>query len=159
MRETTLCREEMKNDLMKVFREVASQHTCHNNWEAWEMVVQHPAPRFYIDPRRAHQRLSLLLHGDTSKIDCLNPLKKEMYEALFAVVMKMWQKPAYWGKSLNYVLKFAVMEPAPRFYISTIRMGQIWREKQRQSLRKLAKTEGEILEKRKHIYETKQGRS
>ena len=121
--------EELKEDLMKVYREVASKYECKDNQEAFRMCVEHPAPRFYVDPRRAHQRLSPMFYGDRSKIDCLPPLKREMYEELFAVVMKLKQKSAYWNKSLNYVLRFAVLEPAPRFYITPIRMRQIWAEK------------------------------
>lgn len=135
MRESTLCREEMKNDLMKVFREIASSYECKTNWEAWEMAVRHPAPRFYCDVRRAHQYISPMLRGDRSQLQRLSPLKREMYEALFEVVMRLWQKEKFWGKSLNYVLRYAVMEPAPRFYIKKIRMGQIWREKTNRKLR------------------------
>ena len=135
MRESTLCREEMNNDLMRVFREVASSYECKNNWEAWDMVVRHPAPRFYVDVRRAHQYLSPMTRGDRSQLQRLSPLKQEMYEALFDVVMRLWQKEKFCGRSLNYVLRFAVMEPAPRFYINKIRMGQIWREKTRRKSR------------------------
>lgn len=130
-RVTTQCREEMKNDLMKVYRKVVSHFECNNTWQAWELCVKEPAPRFYIDPRRAHQRIAPLFYGDRSKIENLSPLRQEMYMALFETVQRLYQKPSYWGKSLNYVLRFAVLEPAPRFYISTIRMGQIWREKTR----------------------------
>lgn len=131
MNESTVCREAMKDDLMKVFREVSGSYCCRNNWEAWKRVVEHPAPRFYVDARRAHHVISPMLHGDRSKLEELSPLKREMYEALFDTVMRLWQKNAYWGKSLNYVLQFAVMEPAPRFYINAYRMGQIWRERTR----------------------------
>ena len=119
----------MKNDLMKVYREVCSGYDCRNNLEAWENVVRHPAPRFYIDARRAHCRISPMLHGDKRQLEHLSPLKREMYEDLFATVLRLWQKKPFWGTSLNHVLKFAILEPAPRFYISAARMGQIWREK------------------------------
>lgn len=123
--------EEMKEDLMKVYREVASKYDCRNNQEAFKLCIEHAAPRFYVDPRHAHQLISPLFYGDRSKIDSLPPLRREMYESLFETVMRLKQKSAYWDKSLMYVLRFAVLEPAPRFYISTIRMGQIWREKTR----------------------------
>ncbi len=118
----------MKNDLMDVYREVCGSYSCRNNTEAWERVVRHPAPRFYVSSRRAHQYLSPMLHGDRSRIESLSPLKREMYEALFETVLSLWQKRAYCGRSLYYVLHFAVLEPAPRFYIEASRMGQIWRE-------------------------------
>lgn len=131
VRQSTYCREQMKEDLMKVFREVCSSYECKNNREAWRQVVTHEAPRFYIDSRRAHLYISPMLRGDTSKIDKLSPLKREMYQELFKTVMRIWQEDKYYGKSLNYVLQFAILEPAPRFYIDTKRMEQIWKEKRR----------------------------
>lgn len=127
--ENSRCREMMKDDLMKVYREVVKKYECQNNLEAFEMVIKSPAPRFYIDPRRAHQRIAPMLRGDRSQIEHLSPLRQEMYEALFDVVMRLWQKTSYWDKKLYYVLKFAVLEPAPRFYITSKRMCQIWNER------------------------------
>ena len=124
-------RDVMKEDLLKVLREVSRSYECRNDSEAWERVVTHPAPRFYIAPRRAHLYLSPMLSGDRSRIEQLSPLKREMYEALFETVQRLWQKKSFWGRSLNYVLQFAVMEPAPRFYISAAMMGKIWRERKR----------------------------
>ena len=129
MNESTMCREAMKDDLMKVFREISGSYSCRKNWEAWKRVVEHPAPRVYVDSLRAHLVISPMLHGDRSRLEELSPLKQQMYEALFETVMRLWQKPSYWGRSLNYVLQFAILEPAPRFYIKPVRMGQIWREK------------------------------
>lgn len=131
MNGSTHCREEMKRDLLKVYREVCSSYECRNNWEAWERVVQHEAPRFYVDARWALQVLAPMMRGDRSKLESLSPLKREMYEALYDTVLRLWQKSSFWGKSLNYVLPHAIKEPAPRFYIKTVRMGQIWREAKR----------------------------
>ena len=116
---------------MRVFREVAGKYECRHNQEAFERCINHPAPRFYIDPRRALQRISPMFYGDRSKIENLSPLRQEMYEDLFKTVQRLYQKNAYWGKSTYYVLQYAVLEPAPRFYISTSRMRQIWDEKTR----------------------------
>lgn len=113
---------------MRVFREVAASCECRNNMEAFEKVINHPAPRYYVDARRAHQYISPLCCGDRSRINKLSPLKREMYEQLFSTVQRLWQKNIFWGKSLNYVLQFAVLEPAPRFYIKKKRMHQIWKK-------------------------------
>lgn len=123
--------DKMKEDLMKVYREVSGKYGCRTNSEAWEEVVRHPAPRFYVSSRRAHQRLSAMRRGDMSSLEKLSPLKREMYEDLFEVVRRLWQKKPYWGRSLNYVVQFAIQEPAKRFYIGPARMGQIWREYRR----------------------------
>lgn len=130
MKERTLCRRQMMQDLMQIYREVVAdcpQGTTQT--QVYSMVVSHPAPRFYIDARMAHLRISPMMRGDRSVLEKLSPLKRQMYEDLYEKVMALSQKKGFWHKSLYHILKEAVLEPAPRFYIDTTRMGQIWREK------------------------------
>ena len=130
MRERTIIREQMMHDLMKVYREVVADCPMGTTQTGvYERVVNHPAPRFYVDPRRAHQYLSPMMRGDNSVVDKLNPLKRQMYRDLYDKVMELSQKKGFWRKSLHYILREAVQMPAPRFYINTTRMGQIWIEK------------------------------
>ena len=130
MRERTICREQMQNDLMKVYREVVADCPIGTTQtEVYNMVVQHPAPRFYIDARMAHLVISKMMRGDYSRLQQLKPLKQQMYRDLYDTVLNLSQKKGFWRKSLYYILKEAVLEPAPRFYIDAPRMGQIWREK------------------------------
>lgn len=130
MRERTLCRQQMIRDLMQVYREVVpSCPMGTTQTEVYKLVVQHPAQRFYIDPRRAHQRINMMMRGDMSGIESLSPLKRQMYRDLYEVVMRLYQKKGFWHKSTYYVVKEAVLEQAPRFYIDWKRMEQIWREK------------------------------
>lgn len=131
MKDRSLCREQMKDDLMKVFREIADQHICRHQTEAYEMVVHHSAPRYYIDARRAHRVISPMRRGDHTELQKLSPLKQQMYLDLFDTVQRLYQKSAYWGKSLYYVLQFAILEPAPRFYIGADMMRLIWKERTR----------------------------
>lgn len=127
-KESTILREEMKNDLMRTYREVVAQHGCRNQKEAYELTVTHPAPRFYVDARRAHQRISPMMRGDRSQLQAMCPLRREMYEAIFEKVLELKQKEKFWSSSLYCIIRHALQEPAPRFYINAIRMGQIWRE-------------------------------
>lgn len=138
----------MKNDLMRLYREVTARHEYATQTEAYEAIINHEAPRFYIDARWAHQRIAPMLRGDRSRVENANPLIRQMYEDLYDVVIRLSQKERFWGKKLNYILQFAVLEPAPRFYISVTRMGQIfldymrkrdkvrWRKVERPYLRK-----------------------
>lgn len=129
IREQTPCRQQMSRDLMKIYREVCQDVPLGTTQtEVYEMVVNHKAPRFYIDPRRAHLHIAPLTRGDYSKLQGLTPLKKQMYKDLFDVVMRLCQNSKFWHKKLYYILKEAVLEPAPRFYISSKRMEQIWKE-------------------------------
>ena len=110
---------------MKVYREVYQDVPIGTTQtEVYEMVVQHPAPRFYIDPRRAHARIAKLMRGDKTDWEKLTPLKKMMYNDLFMVCQDLSHKRPY--RSLYALLKDAVLEDAPRFYISAKRMSQIW---------------------------------
>ncbi len=131
MREQSLCRQQMSRDLMKAYREVLSQELPLGRSrnitqeDVYNMVVERQAPRFYIDPRRAHLRISKMMRGDYSDLEKLNPLKQQMYKDLFEVVMRLSHRKSY--KSLYAVLRDAVLENAPRFYIRGERLAQIWR--------------------------------
>lgn len=123
----------MCQDLMRVYREVCHTGEFSNNTECFEEVVRHPAPRFYIDPRFAHTVISPMLRGDRSKLEIMKPLTRQMYEDLFNVVVRLSQNRQYYGKKLNFILQFAVLEPAPRFYIGSTRMRQIWLDEKRKT--------------------------
>ena len=97
-KESTILREEMKNDLMRTYREVVAQHGCRNQKEAYELTVTHPAPRFYVDARRAHQRISPMMRGDRSQLQAMCPLRREMYEAIFEKVLELKQKEKFWSR-------------------------------------------------------------
>lgn len=134
MRERTLCRREMRRELMRVYRqEIADCPMGTTQTEIYERVVSHQAPRFYIDPRRAHERISRMMQGDYSMLEKMNCIKKQMYMDLYNVVMRLSQKKGFWRKSLYFILKEAVLEPAPRFYITADRMRVIWHEEVEES--------------------------
>lgn len=147
MRERTICRRQMILDLMRVYREVVeNQPQGTTQTEVYKLVVQQPAQRFYVDPRRAHQRINMMMRGDMSAIDGMSPLKQQMYRDLYDVVLRLYQKKAFWRKKPYCVVKEAVLEPAPRFYIDWKRMEQIWREKnvetRQQYYKKLVRNHG-----------------
>ena len=141
MKENSLCREQMKDDLMKVFREISAGYTCRYQTEAYEQTVKHPAPRYYIDARRAHRVISPMRRGDYTELHKLSALKQQMYLDLFDTVQKLYQRSAYWGKSLYYVLQFAILEPAPRFYIGADMMRLIWKERTKRKRKEDVKDE------------------
>lgn len=116
-------------DLMQVYRAVVdSVPMGTTQTDVYRMVVEHPAPRFYVDPRRVHCVLSPMMRGDRRMLDRMGCLKRQMYLDLYDKVMELSQRKGFWGKSLNFKLREAVLEPAPRFYISPTRMGQVWQE-------------------------------
>lgn len=98
--------------------------------EIYQRTVNHPAPRFYVNAKSALRYISPMMRGDRREIDKMKPLRREMYEVLFDVVLRLSQKERFWGESIYSILRQAVMEPAPRFYIDVTRMGQIFRSQQ-----------------------------
>lgn len=124
-----LCRE-MKRDLMRVYRKECENYGGILQTEVFERTVRHPAPRFYVHAKSALRYISPMMRGDRRDIDRMKPLRRQMYEALFDVVMTLAQKERFWGMPPYTILRQAVMEPAPRFYIDATRMGQIFQEQQ-----------------------------
>jgi hypothetical protein len=62
-----------------------------------------------------------MVRGNFDHVNMMLPLRREMYYSLFNVVMELSEKRAFIGKSLSYIMAFAVIQPAPRFFISPIR--------------------------------------
>ena len=122
-------RDAMYDELMKVYCKVLSESEVRTQAEAFELTVRHGASRFFVDPRRAYQNICPMLRGDYSGIERMKPLRREMYRALYDVVMRLSQKRRFWGKSAYYIVKFAVMEPAPRFYVDVEMMRKVFRER------------------------------
>ena len=129
--EKRLSREAMYDELMKVYCEVCRVYECRSQQEAFEKTVSHPASRFFIDTRRAYQNIYPMLRGDYSRLEKMKPLRQEMYKALYDVVMRLSQKRQFWGKSPYHIVKFAVLEPAPRFYIGVEKMRKVFRARKR----------------------------
>lgn len=119
----------MYDELMKVYCHVLREHEVRTQTEAFERTVQHAASRFFVEPRRAYQNIYPMLRGDYSRLEKMKPLRREMYKALYDVMMRLSQKRQFWGKSPYYIVKFAVMEPAPRFYIGVEKMRKVFRER------------------------------
>ena len=119
----------MYDELMKVYCKVLREFDVRTQTEAFERTVRHPASRFFIDTRRAYQNIYPMLRGDYSRLEKMKPLRQEMYKVLFDVVMRLSQKRQFWGKSPYYIVRFAVLEPAPRFYIGIEKMRKVFRER------------------------------
>lgn len=116
----------MYRDLMAAYRQVVDKYDCHDMSEAFHRAVNSPAPRFYVHPRRAARIIYPMFQGDFRQLQGLKPLKREMYEELFRIVLRMSGQWKYHGKSVGYILSFAILEPAPRFYVSPSMMYKIY---------------------------------
>ncbi len=104
-----------REDLMASYRDVAPH--CRTQQEAYEKVVASPAPRYYVSPREAWNKLRLMAVGDFSKVNRMKPLKRKLYYSLFERMMEMSQRTEFVGKSLWFICQFLVGEPAPEFFL------------------------------------------
>lgn len=111
--------KQMQQDLIAAYKRVCGD--CWSQQQAYERMVTEPAPRYYVSPRQASQIIALMVRGDFSRVDTMLPLRREMYYSLFNVVQQLSEKREFIGKSLSYIMRFAVVQPAPRFFISPVR--------------------------------------
>lgn len=108
---------QLREDLMDAYRDVYSR--CLSQQEAWRKTATHSAPRYYVTPKCAWEKLRFMVRGDTSAVDKMERLRKQMYYDLFNKLQEMSQQKAFLGKSLWFICQFLVTQPAPQFYIST----------------------------------------
>lgn len=110
-------------DLIAAYKAVAP--FCWTQKEAHERMVKQPAPRYYVTAKRAYQVILPMMRGDFERVNLMPPSRRRMYYCLFDEVVKMMEKPAYYNKSLKYIMQFAVTRPAPEFFLSPTRAWHI----------------------------------
>lgn len=115
--------KQMQEDLIAAYKAVSG--TCWTQREAYEKMVKQPAPRYYITPKQALQVLSPMVKGDFERVNMMMPRKRRMYYSLYEVVMKLSEQRSFMGKKLYYILRYAVTQPAPEFFIGANRARQI----------------------------------
>lgn len=107
--------KQLQDDLIKAYCKA-----CDGAWtmrDACSKAVKMPAPRFYVSPKSAYLIISPMVKGDFTYVDLLIPSRRRMYYELFDVVMRLSEKREFMGKSLWYIIKFAVVQPASEFFI------------------------------------------
>lgn len=106
---------QMQDDLIKAYCKA-----CEGSWtmqQACDRAVKMPAPRFYITPKHAYSVISPMMKGDFEMVNLKLPLRRKMYYELFDVVVRLSEKREFIGKSLWYIMQFAVLQPASQFFI------------------------------------------
>ena len=115
--------KQMYEDLIKAYIQVAPHSWTQK--DAFEKTVKQPAPRFYVSPKQAAQIISPMLRGDFSKVDSMLPNRRRMYYCLYNRVVEMSEGWQFVNKSLSYIMQYAVVTPAPEFFISCTHMTKI----------------------------------
>lgn len=107
--------KQFREDLMDAYREVSAR--CWSQGEAWRKTAKHPAPRYYVTAKEAHEKLRRMVAGDTSVVDNMTAPRRRMYYSLFEKLQEMTQQREMIGKSLWFMCPFLVTQPAPEFFV------------------------------------------
>lgn len=126
MSKTNDINRQKRDDLMAVYRQVYPK--CWRQRDAYRRTVKHPAPRFYVTPKQAYQKILSMLDGDYSEIRKMGPLRQKMYRDLFELVLVAAEKREFIGKSLWFIIPWVVTQPAPEFYLAEETFKKIFHE-------------------------------
>ena len=115
--------KQFQDDLIKAYNKAAP--TSWTQEEAYRKAVKMPAPRYYITPKQALQVLSPMIRGDFEKVELMMPNKRRQYYSLYHKVIELSEKRAFIGKSLSYIVQYAVACPAPEFFVTHHVLAQV----------------------------------
>lgn len=106
---------QQQEDLMKAYCRVSG--SSYFQQEAFIRTTKEPAPRYYVSPKQAYQVLSKMMHGDFSGVDRMHDTRRRMYYSLYERTLQLAEQRAFLGKSLWAIVPYAVLSPAPEFFI------------------------------------------
>lgn len=106
--------KQLHEAVIKAYCEVCDK--CWTYQEAFKRIAKMPAPRYFVSEKQARMILSPMMKGDFDFVNLMEPNKRRMYYSLFKEVMKLSESYAYRDKSLSYIVKHAVLQPAPEFF-------------------------------------------
>lgn len=107
---------QFRKDLMNTYDKVGNRGMTQK--QAYELTVKQPAPRYYVTAKQAYQVISKMMKGDFSEVRKMKENKRRLYASLFNVTCKLMNKRCYRKKKLFYIMQFAVLEPAPEFFVN-----------------------------------------
>ena len=113
---------QFRKDLMAAYDKITPK--AMSQMQAYRMAVKQPAPRYYLSRKQAYQQVMKMYKGDFSDVEKMRPNKKRQYTALFDTTISLWKRRGYRNKSLWHVIQFAILEPAPEFFVG-------WRDMQK----------------------------
>lgn len=131
-------------DIMAAYRKLAP--TCTTQQQVWLKLAACPAPRFYVTHFQAYQRMLQFFKGD-KKIKKLPLTRKRLYEALYDVCLKLSQQRQYLGLSLYQLVQYAIVQPAPSFFVAPSSMPRLFK--------KAKQFERDKNQRFQHFYKTK----
>lgn len=106
---------QLQEAVIKAYCEVCDK--CWTYKEAFAKVAKMPAPRYFVSEKQARMILSPMMKGDFDFVNLLPPTKRRMYYSLFKEVNRLSETWEYADKSLSCIVRRAIMQPAPEFFM------------------------------------------
>lgn len=108
---------QFRHDLLEAYNNDKCAPVALKQWQAYDHAVKSKAKRYYVTPKQAFQVLAPLIKGDFTAFNKrTNNDRKRMYISLLETTLKLIDKRQFKGKSLFYIMHFAVLQPAPEFF-------------------------------------------
>lgn len=107
--------EERLEDLMRVYDKYISSCDYIRMPDVYKAIVNMPSHRFWVSDTRAALVVSAMMRGEAN-LECMWPLKREMYEEIFRRVVELGK--IYPDLKTSELCAIAVTQPAPKFYLT-----------------------------------------
>ena len=107
--------QERMDDLMRAYDEYISSCDYIRMPEVYNAIVNMPSRRFWVSDIRAALVISSIMRGDDN-LSAMWPLRKEMYEEIYARVLKL--KVEYPDLTVSELCSKVIAQPAPKFYLT-----------------------------------------
>lgn len=102
------------DDLMAVFRRIATNKNIIAASDIFRHVANSPAKRFWVSPERAAIVVSMLLNN--KPLPAMRPNKKEMFMEIFRRFLKLRESCP--NASVTEIVSEVILQPAPKFYLT-----------------------------------------
>lgn len=107
--------QERSDDLMRAYDEYISSCEYISMPDVYNKIVNMPSRRFWVSDKRAYTVVSAMIRGE-EKLNGMWALKKEMYEEIYRRVVSL--RKTHINLSISELCAIAVMQPAPKFYLT-----------------------------------------
>ena len=108
--------KERNNELLKAYKKVIKSVSQIRLKEIGVMVVNSPAPRFWVSEERATTVISSMLKGK-DVLSSMRQSKREMFQEIYRRVIELRKLKKYRSQTLSSVVFTVVNSPAPKFYM------------------------------------------
>lgn len=111
--------------LWEAYQKALRNPEVKNHYDAIRIAIESPSPRYWISPAEASRQISRLRKGLPVVKYKENSKKLQVLMAVYERFKELEKLRAYRGASTEFITTFAVLSPAPCFYMSFPRARKI----------------------------------